>query len=101
MNDKLKQRCEHLLYVLRAPESIRRDLFCTKELVTTFCELVLNVLYGEIETNSEEKQVLKKCKLTCEQIATRKKGFDEKIGKIKKLDDEALDIFCEILERYV
>jgi hypothetical protein len=101
MNDKVKQRCEHLLYVLKAPESIRKDLFCSKELVTTFCELVLNVLYGEIETSSEEKEVLKKSKHLCELIATDKKGLQEKIGKIRKLDSEVLNIFTQILERYV
>jgi hypothetical protein len=101
MNDITRQRCEDLLYILNAPDHFRKRLFCTKELVTTFAELVLNVLYGDIVISEEEKNLLVKSKSLCDKIATSKTGIDEKIKKINKLDDITLNTFAEILDRYV
>jgi hypothetical protein len=62
---------------------------------------VLNVCYGEIEIELEEREVLKDSRDLCEKIANEKRGVQQKIQRIKTLSDEVIDVMSEILVRHV
>jgi hypothetical protein len=103
MNDLTRTHCEHLLYVLRAPPQLLQDILICPSflLVTTVCELALNLLYGDLQLTDEDKDVLRRHKELLEQLADSGVEFRPKVILVRYVETELLGKFREILERYV
>jgi len=103
MNDEITKNCEYLLYILRAPHPLRMEIFenAPKYILTTFVEVVLNILYGEINLDDAQKEELKKYKSQCLLIAKNIKSVQRKRSAILSTDPELFKIFASILGNYV
>jgi len=103
MNVQTQNSLADLLCILRARHLFRLELFekSSKRIITIFCELVLNIIYGEIDLTDGEKTILKNYKGACLLIIKKIKSFKTKIRVILSLQSQFLDLLATILTRYV
>lgn len=103
MNEKTKENCIDLLYILQASNILRSDILkkLNKRLIKTFCELLLNVLYGSLEINDTEKNVLIKHKKVFTKLSKRSSSWTNKLKLINSLPPDALNVLMQILQKYV
>lgn len=103
MNEKTIERCRNLLYILEAPENLRRDLLdnCSDKIVLIFCEVSLNLLFGDLQVGIEETDILKFSKPLLSKIAKEKGTVKGKRKLINELEPHAIDLIRSILMRYV
>jgi hypothetical protein len=103
MNERTSENCRHLIYVLDAPETLRRQLLevCGDNLVHCFCEVILNIVYGELIYGVEERDILQLSKPLLLQISKESGTLKLKRRLINELEPHALDLIRSILSRYV
>jgi hypothetical protein len=103
MNKETRENCTDLLYVLRARDGLRTHILShlNKNLIQTFCELALNVLYGSLHISEGEKKILIKNKVLCEKLAKDIKSWRRKLALINSSPTQFLDVLADILEKYV
>jgi hypothetical protein len=103
MNKETRENCVDLLHVLRARDGLRAHILShlSKNLIKTFCELSLNVLYGDLLISEEEKKILIKHKALCEKLAKDVRSWKRKLALINSSPAQLLDVLAEILEKYV
>lgn len=103
MNEQTRTHCQHLLYVLRAPPQLREDILVCPSflLVTTFCELALNLLYGELHLTDEDKEVLRSHKELLERLVERSVKYETKVDLLRTAEPSLFNKLRDVLERYV
>jgi len=103
MNQYEIESSQHLLHILKAPLTLRRELLkgCSKRIIGAFCELSLNVCFGYLALEEEDKNTLQKYKNVLDKIIKPTQSFASKRQLICKLDDELINHLKIILQRYV
>jgi hypothetical protein len=103
MNEETRENCTDLVHVLRARHALRAQILAhlSKNLIQTFCELTLNVLYGDLHISAEEKKILIKHKTLCEKLSKDRRSWRRKLALVNSTPAELLDTLAQILQKYV
>lgn len=102
MDDETADRCRQLVYLINAPPPLRDEILSNPPLsiLTTVCEVALNVLFGSVELSAQDLEKLAKFKSECKILGEEKKSFKKKVETLATCEPELLNIFAEIVSRY-
>lgn len=102
MDDETASRCRQLIYVLNAPPELRDQILASPpfSVVTSACEVALNLLHGDIELSEEDVAILAKYKSECKILADGKKSYKRKLDTLATCDPELLQKISNIISRY-
>jgi hypothetical protein len=103
MDDSRGAQYQHLLHALEAPPQLREEIFASSsfKLVNLVCELCLNVLYGQLIFEPNDKNILRRYKSRLEILADESKKYTKKVQALRGAEPELLDILRDILKRNV
>jgi len=103
MNNSTKRNCQDLIHVLRASPKLRMEILenCSKRIITTLVEVCLNITYGDITLTDSEKELIGKHRSACLLLTKNIKNLKRKRAVILNLDPLLLDLFADIMTRYV
>lgn len=65
MSKKAERKCLFVLYVLDAPQSLSTDILsnASSTLIKIFCEVILNIVQNNLESDNFERKYKEECKL--------------------------------------
>lgn len=103
MNDTVLKDCSDLIYILNSNHELRNEILSAPvaRIVWTFCEVILNILHGDLEANEAEKEIFIRQKSLLVTIAKDNQSLAKKTKCVSKLDPDVLTAVKTLLERYV
>lgn len=102
MDDETVEKCRQLVYIINAPPQLRDEILSDPpfSILTTACEVVLNVLFGSVELSAQDLERLARYKSECKILGEEKISFKKKLATLATCEPELLDIFAEIVSRF-
>jgi hypothetical protein len=99
MSKKAEKKCKFVLYVLKAPQSLCKDLLAhsSTTFLKLFCEVVLNI----VEKNLDSENFLSKYKEECKLILRKSHSVKRKREIISTFSLNFYDDLSSILKQYV
>jgi hypothetical protein len=99
MSKKAERKCQFVLYVLEAPESLRKDLLANSSFtfLKIFCEVVLNIVEKNLDSDLFRLNYKDECKL----ILRKSHSIRKKREIISTFGTNFYTDLCDILKQYV
>lgn len=103
MNELTRQTLAHLLYILRAPPKLRSEFLqaASERIVIIFCEFFLNLYFGQIEVNDQEKLIFIRFKPFCLKLTKDTGSLKLKRNLICDLSPDVLAVSAQVISKYV